>query len=468
MRVKPCVRDRGALYLVSMRDKVARYLESGPRPAQQILREALNIEAPNSATAEVVLKSLLGADARFRNRHGLWSLAKSPPAPPVQVAALALDWTPGHPLCFRGAICFPDAGSSCEFLVTESAGNQGAEALGLARSRLDEHMLVAWSGRELKQWNRLLRLRRLPDWQGDTLAVSRLAARALPHRRVETLPDLAPLFDLLPPDADSPPARARFVHSVFRNLLEMVPEGRRSSAPELERWIEEGQPKVDFSRFGFGRELLASLPASPGIYLMRDRAGEVIYVGKSANLRRRVRSYFSARSLTDSKSIRIHNQLYSIECLTCTNEIEALLLEIRMIRDFRPAINLQSEVHERPAAYGRGRNLLIMVPAGDKAQIYFLKDGAFAARRQSLLGLEPAKSLAKKVHSVFFRVGAVRRREPKEAWESEIVASWFSANRRHLNYIDIDACGSSEAVARRLESYLKDPDRLAHKVYYRG
>jgi len=451
-----------------MRDKIAKYLENGPRPARQILREALNIESPNSATAEVILKSLAGTDPRFRARGGLWSLVKSIPAQAVKTAALALAWNPGRPACFRGAIHFP-AGDSChEFLITGKAGDQDPALAAQARTALEDHLLVAWSGQELRQWNRLLRALRLPEWQGDSLAVSRLAARALPGRRVQSAEDLAPVLDLPPPDTVSPASVARLVSALYENLLALVPAGRRTSAAEIVRWIEEGEPKVDFSRFGFGRDLLASIPESPGIYLMRDRAGEVIYVGKAGNLRRRVRSYFTVRALSDAKIVRIHNQLYSLEILTCANEIEALLLEIRMIRDFHPSINLQSEVKERPDSYGPGRNLVIFVPLAEKTQIYLVKDGMFAARRQAALGSAPSRSLAKKIHSVFFEASGRRRREPKEAWQSEIVASWFAANRRRLNYIDVDECGTWRAVIQRLESYLKDPDGLAHKVFYRS
>ena len=52
-------------------------------------------------------------------------------------------------------------------------------------------------------------------------------------------------------------------------------------------------------------------------------------------------------------------------------------------------------------------------------------------------------------------------------FKPEIVARWFAGRRRRLNYIDVDGAGGLEAVLRRLNFYLKDPDLLAHKVYYR-
>jgi hypothetical protein len=298
------------------------------------------------------------------------------------------------------------------------------------------------------------------------LAVRRLAARSFPKAHGVNSEDLAPVLGLAPPDAEDPASRARFLSAAYEALLELVPEQRRGSVAALERWIEEGAVRVDFSRFAFGPDLLARIPESPGIYLMRDRAGEVIYVGKSGNLKRRVRSYFTPRALSGPKVARIHELLYSMEFLTCATEIEALLLEIRLIRDFQPPINLQCEVHERARRYGRGQNLLILIPAEDKVEVYFVKDGTFAAQRSVPLGDAPGPGLQKKIRSVFFSSGG-RKAVTREEWESEIVFSWFHIHRKVLNYIDVDDSGSCEIVIRRLECYLRDPDQLKHKVFYR-
>ena len=224
--------------------------------------------------------------------------------------------------------------------------------------------------------------------------------------------------------------------------------------------------KVDFTHFAFGRDFLARIPASPGVYLMRNRGGEVIYVGKADNLRRRVRSYFTTRALKDIKTARIHGQLHSLEFLTCATGVEALLLEMRMIRDFRPPINFQTEIHEQPSRYGNSRNLLLLVPVNENAEVYMVKDGAFVARQSVPLGRRPSKRLSSRIRVVYF--GARRSKAAKrEDWETEIVARWLAAHKRRLNYVDVDESGDHASVMRRLTCYLMDPDRMARKVYYR-
>jgi hypothetical protein len=452
-----------------MRDKIAGYMELAGRalPAEQILREVLNIRSPNAFAAERVLRGILGKDARFHHRQGLWHLTTRATPRPVEPAALDLQIGASYPRSFRGAVHTSAGCTSWEFLPTDALKAPYLEALQEARQRAENCVLLVWSGRELRLWNRLLRLAGFPQWRGQTIAVSELAARMISRasscRAVE---DLAPLLGLAPPDTELPAAMARFLAATYQILLDLVPAAHRASPAELARWIDAGSARVDFSRFAFGRDFIARTPDSPGVYLMRDRAGEVIYVGKSGNLRRRVRSYFTARALKDPKTARIHNQLYAFEILTCATEVDALLLEMRMIRDFRPAINLQEEVHERPARYGHDRNLVILVPSGEKAEIYFLKDGSFVARLSVALGSAPTKKLCARIRSVYFGTRC-RKSAPRVEWETEIVARWLSANRKRLNFVDVDEAGGSDSVIERLASYLKDPDRLAHKVYYR-
>lgn len=452
-----------------MREKIAGYLESAsrPLPAQQILREVLNIFSPNSFAADKVLTSILRGDPRFRKSAGLWNLIAQPGPRMPEAAALHLQWSAGHPGCYRGAIHFPANGVSWDFSLTEVSSPEDALRVSEGRLRAENHLLLIWTRRELHLWNRILRSFGLPEWAGHSLVVSKLADRALPRsperRHIE---DLAPWLDLAPPDSENMSAMARFLSASFVGLMEHAPADRRRTLADLDRWIAEGDAKVDFSRFAFGRDLLARLPSSPGVYLMRNRTGEVIYVGKSHNLRRRLRSYFTPGALNDAKVARIHSQLYSLEHLTCATEVEALLLEMRMIRDFRPCINLQSEIHERPSRYGRGYNLLLLVPAGKKAEVYLIRDGVFVARQSAQLGRTPPQKLRARIKTLYF--GSQRRRPAAaEEWETEIVTRWISTHRKRLNLVDVDEAGRYEEVLQRLTSYLKDPDMLAAKVYYR-
>jgi excinuclease ABC subunit C len=86
--------------------------------------------------------------------------------------------------------------------------------------------------------------------------------------------------------------------------------------------------------------LLERLPDGPGVYLMKDRQGRVIYVGKAKNLRARVRSYFRASGDTRAFVSKLDRVLYDIQVRVTPSEKDALLLERELIRHHRPRYNL--------------------------------------------------------------------------------------------------------------------------------
>ena len=83
---------------------------------------------------------------------------------------------------------------------------------------------------------------------------------------------------------------------------------------------------------------LLDLPDKPGCYIMRNRFGRIIYVGKAASLRQRVRSYFhqATRHSADAKLRGLINSIADIEILVLRSEAEALLTESRLIKDYHP------------------------------------------------------------------------------------------------------------------------------------
>jgi excinuclease UvrABC nuclease subunit len=88
------------------------------------------------------------------------------------------------------------------------------------------------------------------------------------------------------------------------------------------------------------RARLAALPETPGVYLFRDAAGLIIYVGKSVCLRKRVRSYFYARQDDSSKLRRLRHEIRSVEWIRTGSELEALLLESRLVKQNQPRFNV--------------------------------------------------------------------------------------------------------------------------------
>jgi excinuclease ABC subunit C len=88
------------------------------------------------------------------------------------------------------------------------------------------------------------------------------------------------------------------------------------------------------------REIAALLPESPGVYLFKDAAGTVLYVGKASSLRSRVRSYFLESSWVNAKTGSLAREIADLETILVGNEREALALEHNLIKQHRPKFNV--------------------------------------------------------------------------------------------------------------------------------
>lgn len=93
--------------------------------------------------------------------------------------------------------------------------------------------------------------------------------------------------------------------------------------------------------------ILSTLPAKPGCYLMKNAEGTIIYVGKAISLKNRVRSYFHADSSHDNKTRRLVREIADIEWIVVGSELEALILEMNLIKRHRPKYNIKLKDDKR-------------------------------------------------------------------------------------------------------------------------
>ena len=130
------------------------------------------------------------------------------------------------------------------------------------------------------------------------------------------------------------------------------------------------------------REKVREFPTTAGVYLMKDARGRVIYVGKAVNLRSRAGSYFTAAAATDRRTCDLVPEIADIDFLETDSEVDALLLEARLIKDVQPRFNQElkddktfpylenrhggglsaSRVHAQ-AREARARNCMVHSPA---------------------------------------------------------------------------------------------------------
>ena len=86
---------------------------------------------------------------------------------------------------------------------------------------------------------------------------------------------------------------------------------------------------------------IKDLPESAGVYMMKNAAGKIIYVGKAVNLKNRVRSYFTSQHADSPKTRALVSHIRDLEYIITDNEIEALILESNLIKEHKPKYNIR-------------------------------------------------------------------------------------------------------------------------------
>jgi excinuclease ABC subunit C len=88
-------------------------------------------------------------------------------------------------------------------------------------------------------------------------------------------------------------------------------------------------------------EKAKQFPTTPGVYLMKDARGVVIYVGKAKNLRSRASHYFTAAAAQDARTADLVRLIADIDYLPAESEVDALLMEARLVKDIQPRFNVE-------------------------------------------------------------------------------------------------------------------------------
>ena len=182
------------------------------------------------------------------------------------------------------------------------------------------------------------------DWPApDSVDTARLARRVLTRDEAHDckLATLARLFR-----ADTEPchralADARATVDVLHGLLARVGGLGVHSLEELRTFSSQVTPQQRRKR-----HLADAMPSLPGVYLFRDAAGRVLYVGKSVDLRRRVRQYFTASEMR-SRMAEMVACAEQVDPVVCSTPLEAEVRELRLIAEHRPTYNRRSRFPER-------------------------------------------------------------------------------------------------------------------------
>lgn len=154
--------------------------------------------------------------------------------------------------------------------------------------------------------------------------------------------------------------------------------------------IPSGQnPNADFTILPTLTEQVEHAPTEPGVYVMKDTSGRILYVGKARNLKKRLKSYVTKRILADPKTAVLMGQVAVIQTTVTHTEKEALILESNLIKRHRPRYNVVLKDDKRYPSLRLNRkhpypNLNIVRKIQDDGALYFGPYASALAVRQTL------------------------------------------------------------------------------------
>ena len=222
------------------------------------------------------------------------------------------------------------------------------------------------------------------------------------------------------------------------------------SWPGLLSLADESAADVSFDHYAFTEETIAAFPEAPGVYVMRDVEGGVLYVGKAASLARRLRDYFRPSHEVPDKLRRIRRRVRDIEFRAVGSELEALLLEAELISTLQPDLNVARNVAEGRSRYSfRLGTVAVMNPsvATGRVEVFLFGTDIPCATQ---LRVDPERPPRKQLESLLRYYGnasaSFRRGRSVRNWGSEgneICCRYFARFKDGLQWLAVEHAGTA-------------------------
>ncbi len=431
----------------SLLDQIAQFLAEKPHGVlcTEIARRFLRMSDPSAAQAVVVVSALLGEDCRFIELgRGLWTAGEGELPADSEISAKREN----EVLLFGAARRSADGSTSSIGLIRVEGGEaiEDSYVQRLADPRcaspdaasLAEHaQIILFSAAGPFRFSQGASPFRLRWW----------AEKLFPGRSFQVIGDLAAYLGHPFLDDESALGDARLT----RDLYERLRESHGAPAPSDGLGTPPGE--IPFLREG-GDTMLGELPESPGVYRMRNGAGDLLYVGKSRSLRSRLENWFHGfRNLPETKQKMIC-EVVKIDIEQVGSDLEALLLEERAIRRENPQWNEQREVHTGNSGGRRMADRVLFLPAVDERFITLLlirTDGAVCPYRLRR-GTRKSTALGKKLCRFFVDRSGTPTRQAHT-----IAERWLHANRNSVTALDPSVYASMEELTAAVLACLGEP-----------
>lgn len=173
------------------------------------------------------------------------------------------------------------------------------------------------------------------------LCTCRLARKLLPQLRRKNLDSVCEYFNISIQSRHRAMGDAEATAHILLAFLAMLKADGTTTLGKLMEYHQRGGKRYGDLKVPFPEHRLNDSPQRPGVYLMRDEKGEILYIGKAKNLRKRLKSYFTNLYRQPTKVQELMQQVMDIETRVLGSELEALLEEAFLIKQHQPYYNKQ-------------------------------------------------------------------------------------------------------------------------------
>ncbi len=429
----------------------------------QILQEFFKIDFENAGMAKKIVEPLLQTDARFRKtENNSWTAVKTVALEdlPIEEVTFILFYiediektTPVRELESSDIFSFIKKYSSF-ILYKGGIVDYELDVKDVLR-HLGRFIFVPYDRRSLGYLHRLYRVISPLDPEVKTLSIRSLISELFPQKKLKTWEDIVEEFKIRNIYSERPSAKTKTLRYILEYLLTIVRERGIKTAGELVEYSHRGRKKVDFSRYGFEKDFLMNIPEMPGVYQFYDQREEIIYVGKTNNLKHRINSYFWNTGESVEKIKGILEQLYSIQYRVLGSDLEALIEEYRLINEHKPRYNKMVNIPEKQVSVS---NKILLLPSNMQRYIklYFLSE------KIPLIGYDfDCSGLNKDVIDILNRMEGSR----EDIFDPLKIIALFYLRRyeERLNTVEIDRYPSAQDVLNVLYMHCRHPEEIGRE-----
>jgi len=369
-----------------MSEHLLAYLRQRQEPvaAAELAAEVLKLQHVPAAVAARLIDSLLAGEERVdrvgEDRYCYRSAAEVPLVARSWMVCCALPERVNHWLDWRALACARVCAEQIQPFdlitadKTDWSGQISRFLQHLAQEAADQTLVFSGFGNQISHFRRAAADLLPGAMPHSMLAMRPLAGRLYPDALLAGPEDLAALLGLPAwSDAEIEATLAQLA-AIWEQVVHHLAARGIATDAQLTDFMAVEEAAMDWTPYAFDAGFIRSLPDRPGVYLMRDQDGAVIYIGKAGSLARRVKSYFIPGMVPDAKLEQIRRRLHQLEIREVGSELAALLLEQRFIRHFDPDINRQLQVQERPHRRRARFPRVLVLPSAvpEWLQLFFL------------------------------------------------------------------------------------------------